>query len=100
MQDKLQLLSGAGIGEHKLAHARPVQCPAGIDEMISKNSADRFYGRTAGLGNCIAVDDGGAQFGKQSGNSALAAADAAGQADVVASRFQIMEPRVIAGNFV
>ena len=85
MEQGFQGTSLARISKDALTHALPVQAPVRCLHVGAEAGDDGGHGGTAGrcqlMGDAIAVDDRGAEPGKLVGGRALAAADAAGQAD-------------------
>ena len=85
MQDGFQALLRRGIGEDDGAHRGAVERAVGRHHAVAEAGADRRHRGAAGrgqfMGDGVGVDHRDAVRGEQVGNGALAAADAAGEAD-------------------
>jgi hypothetical protein len=89
MQDGFQALAPPGVGKDDGAHRGAVERAVGAGHGVAEGGADRRHRRAArggqGVGDGVGVDHGDAARGEQVGNGALAAADAAGEPDHIAS---------------
>jgi hypothetical protein len=78
----------AGIGEDDGAHRGAVERAVGGRDAVAESGADRRHGGAAGrgqlMGDGVGVDHRDAVRGEQVAGGALAAADAAGEADYIA----------------
>lgn len=87
MQDRLEATSGLGLFKSERAHRGAVEAAIRRDHAIAEALADGFDRGTARcgerVGDEVGVDDAGAERGEVIGGGALAAADAAGEADDV-----------------